>query len=220
MSTSIEEQLASLVDAERERPVVGNAAADRVWSGVQARLEGAPPPASVPANTPWGLLSAVGVVALLGLSVAGWMATRPPAQRFESLPPAPAWVVEAAGPGAPTLHAELPVEGTPAPEVAPAVETPAKRVRRENAGTVADELALIERARTALDRGNAKAALSVLGTHRRQFPKGAFLEEAAALRASALCEAGRTEAAQKASAAFLRRYPRSVHAARVRGCSA
>lgn len=220
MTHSIEDELALLVGAERERPAAGPEAADRVWSGVQARLEGAPPPASVPSSgTPWGLLSVVGAVVLaVGLLGGGWaMASTPEPAHFE-VAAAPALVL-AEAPTIPSLRAELPVAAAPSTDAAPEPKHVAKAGPRENAGTVADELALIEKARTALDRGKATAALSVLATHRRQFPKGAFREEAAALRASSLCKAGRTDAARKASASFLRRYPQSVHAARVRACA-
>lgn len=217
MTTSLEDELAMLVAAERERPDAGVEAADRVLAGVQARLDGAPPPASVPANTPWGMLSVVGGLVVAGLIVGGWAASLPPEPaHFDSLP-APALAVAAEQPVIPDLHEELPEpEATPEPEAVPAPVT--KKPKRENAGTVADELALIEKARSSLDRGQANAALSTLKTHRRQFPKGAFLEEAAALRASALCKSGKTDAAEKASASFLRRYPNSVHKNRVKAC--
>ncbi len=220
MTTSIEDELASLLDAERGRPDAGVQAADRVWSGVQGRLEGAPPPASVPTpGSGWGPLSVVaGAVVVAGLLAAGWGLTQSePAPRFEAIPPAPPLTVSVAGPVAPTLHAELPQEGVA--EAAPTEEpTSRERAPRKNQGSAAAEWALTERGRTWVRRAQAKAALGALKTHRRQFPKGAFLEEAAALRASALCKSGREEAAAKASAAFLRRYPKSVHAKRVRAC--
>ena len=219
MSTSIEDELATLLSAERGRPEMGLQAADRVWSGVQGRLGGAPPPASVPGGSGWGPLTVVGgAVVAAGLLVAGWGLTRSQAApHFDAIPaPAPLEITVAA-PAAPKLRAELPREALAA-AVADEEPPPRNSTPIKNQGSVADELALIERARTSVDRGQAKAALGVLKTHRRQFPKGAFLEEASALRASALCKSGRAEAAAKASATFLRRYPKSVHAGRVRAC--
>ena len=223
MTTSIEDELALLVAAERDRPEAGAEAADRVWSGVQARLDGGPPPASVPPGMPWGVLSLVGGLVVAGLVVGGWALSRPvDSARFEPVP-TPALAVVAQGPAIPTLHTalpELPEEAAEADRAeAPALkQPPGKSGKRENVGTVADELALIEKARTAVERGQATSALGTLSTHRRQFPKGAFLEEAAALRASALCKAGKVDAAKKAGAAFLRRYPNSVHAMRAKAC--
>ncbi|MCR9162798.1 MAG: tetratricopeptide repeat protein [Nannocystaceae bacterium] len=222
MTTSPTDELELLIAAERERPDAGAEAADRVLAGVHARLDGAPPPASVPANTPWGLLAVVGGLLVGGLVVGGlvvgdWAASLPPEPaHFEPLP-APALAVVAERPVIPELREELPRPDTQ-PGPATSAEPAAKRPKRENAGTVADELALIEGARAALDGGKARAALGTLDKHRRQFPKGAFREEAAALRASALCKAGKVSAAQKASASFLRRYPNSVHRNRAQAC--
>ena len=217
MTSSIEDELAALIGAEHDRPGAGPEAADRVWSGVQGRLAGAPPPASVPSGSGWGaltLLIGAGVVA--ALVGAGWAmsSTAAATQRFEPIPRPP--VVAVDGPAAPSLRAELPGEQV---DATAEEEAPAPRVARAaNAGSVADELALIERARKALDAGRGAAALGTLRQHRKQFPKGAFLEEASALQASALCETGREDAARKAAAKFLRRYPKSVHAGRVRAC--
>ncbi|MGH1344401.1 MAG: hypothetical protein ACRBN8_22770 [Nannocystales bacterium] len=222
MTATIEDELASLLDAERGRPQAGLEAADRVWSGVQGRLDGAPAPASVPAGSGSGPLFVVaGAVVVAGLLAAGWGLTRSEAApHFAEIPPAPSLKVAVPGPAAPKLHAELPREaGVTAVPVSIEEPAPQTAAPRKNQGSVADELALIERARASVDRGQAKAALGVLKTHRRKFPKGAFLEEAAALRASALCKSGRVDAAAKASAAFLRRYPKSVHASRVRSCA-
>ncbi|MBV1860870.1 MAG: hypothetical protein KUG77_20815 [Nannocystaceae bacterium] len=219
MTTSTKDELASLLDAERGRPSAGLQAADRVWSGVQGRLGGGPPPASVPSGSGWGPLTAVaGSVLVAGLLAAGWGLSRSQSvPHFDATPPAPSLKVSLKGPVVPSLHAELPRE-----RVAAVLESgdaaPPDPARRKNQGSIADELALIERARTSLDRGNTKTALGTLKEHRRKFPKGAFREEASALRASALCKSGRGEAAAKASAAFLRRYPKSVHASRVRAC--
>lgn len=220
MTTSIDNELAALIGAERDRPAAGAEAADRVWSGVQARLEGAPPPASVPTGSGWGPLSLVVGAGLVAAMIGGGWALaqpRPAVERFEPIPPPPSVVVEA--PAVVALRAELP--GEPVQSEDPVAKEEPKRAAgaaKVNQGSVADELAMIERARTALDSGRAGAALGVLRSHRKQFPKGAFVEEASALRASALCKSGRQEAAEKAAAKFLRRYPKSVHAGRVSAC--
>ncbi len=220
MTSSIDNELAALIGAERDRPAAGAEAADRVWSGVQARLEGAPPPASVPATSGWGPLSlVVGAGIVAALVGGGWALSQPRQgdERFEPIPPPPSVVVES--PAVVSLRAELPGEpAEPEAPVAGAEPKPVAVAAKVNQGSVADELALIERARTALDSGRAGAALGVLRTHRKQFPKGAFVEEASALRASALCKSGREDAAEKAAAKFLRRYPKSVHAGRVSAC--
>ena len=107
MTTSIEDELALLLAAERERPEAGAEAADRVWSGVQARLEGGPPPASVPSGAPWGLLSLVGGLVVAGLAVGGWFFMQPGPARFQPVPQ-PSLAIVAELPSPPTLQAELP----------------------------------------------------------------------------------------------------------------
>ncbi len=221
MTTSLEDQLAALVDAERGRPDADAVMADRVWGGVQARLDGAPPPASVPATSPWGSLSVVGGVvvalALVGGAAAAFVGTSGEVHAFEPVQPDPPLAVAASQPATAQLQAELPSLASDAP---PKLERSPAATKRptENQGSVADELALIESTRADLDRGKSSAALRTLAKHRRLFPKGVFREEAAALRASALCKSGKTEAAQKAAQAFMKRYPTSVHAGRVRAC--
>ena len=58
------------------------------------------------------------------------------------------------------------------------------------------EVALVERARLAIRRGDATAALSALDDHAAAFPKGQLNTERLHTRIEALCLAGRGEAAQ------------------------
>ncbi|PCC74116.1 hypothetical protein SAMN02745121_08501 [Nannocystis exedens] len=80
---------------------------------------------------------------------------------------------------------------------------------------LAQELAIVRAVNDALAGGSAEQALARLDDYQRRFPGGALREEAAALRAVALCAAGRTEGATEA-AAFLRAHPGSLSAERVR----
>ncbi len=92
---------------------------------------------------------------------------------------------------------------------------------------LARELAVLGRARAALQQGQAERALAHLADHEREFADGQLLEDRAALRAEALCaldRAAKTSPGEPvrqlrgpaAIQAFLARYPRSAHAARVR----
>ncbi len=218
MTTPIEDDLMALVDAERSRPEAGSADADRVWKGVSARLKGAPPPTSVPAGGGFSMAWLVVVAGVVAVAV-GWGAWPRSVESFASIVPRPLPAVVAETVALPQLHAsvdvqpELELESPPAPT--PSSTRPSTKVR---SGTVADELALIEQARSALAKGRPAVALRVLAGHRRSFPRGAFVEEAAALRASALCKAGRIDDARSAAARFRTRWPGSVHAARASGC--
>jgi outer membrane protein assembly factor BamD (BamD/ComL family) len=80
-----------------------------------------------------------------------------------------------------------------------------------------EELKLLSGARAALKRGEATGTIERLEEHERRFPAGALGMEARALWVDALCEAGRREAAQEAADAFLKRWPDSPLAVRVRG---
>jgi len=84
------------------------------------------------------------------------------------------------------------------------------------AASTEDELARLREARLAIVHGNAGPALSALAAHAREFPHGAFQEEAAALRVEALVAAGRFDDARRAADAFDAAYPRSPYGPRVR----
>lgn len=83
--------------------------------------------------------------------------------------------------------------------------------------TLAAENRLLARARAALIDEQPERALTLLGEHAQRFPQGVLAEERQALRAVALCEAGRTTEGQLAARAFLREHPQATLAERVRG---
>jgi hypothetical protein len=109
--------------------------------------------------------------------------------------------------GAHVRHARvrMPAPTASAPSTgAPAVATPAD-----------DELARITDARMALRHHDVDAALVSLDAHARAFPRGAYGEEAAALRVEALVAAGRLRDARSAADAFDAAYPLSAYGPRV-----
>jgi hypothetical protein len=83
-------------------------------------------------------------------------------------------------------------------------------------GTLAAENRLLAQARTALLDGQPEQALLRLGEHARRFPDGVLSEERQALRAVALCEAGRDTEGDAAARAFLLEHPHAALAQRVR----
>jgi hypothetical protein len=93
----------------------------------------------------------------------------------------------------------------------PAAVAPAEERR---APQQVDELRAIARARVLVGR-DPGAALALLQRVAREHPRGFFVEERRALTVLALAALDRDEAAPHA-ADFLRDYPRSPHAARVR----
>jgi hypothetical protein len=87
--------------------------------------------------------------------------------------------------------------------------------RRPHVAHVAEEVALIGKAETALEAGQLREALRALDGHARQFADGQLQQERLGLRAIVLCTVsdsrGRTEATR-----FLRKHPWSAMTGRVR----
>ena len=133
-----------------------------------------------------------------------------------------------AEPGVPAMPEEpaieiLPDEPVQPPEPAVAAK-PVESKRRAKASaepsTFGDEFTLIKQAQRDLGSGRADAALAALAEHERRFPKGSMTEDRLALRALALCKAGRRDEGQRAAKLLERRFPRSLYAERVgKDCS-
>lgn len=85
---------------------------------------------------------------------------------------------------------------------------------------VTDDLAaenqLLAQARRALLDDRPEHALARLDEHQRRFAQGLLTQERQALRAVALCEAGRTTEGKPAARSFLREHPQAALAHRVR----
>ena len=74
----------------------------------------------------------------------------------------------------------------------------------------AQELVVLQPARSAIARGDFATALQAISEHSRLFPSGLLGEERDALRVRALSGLHRSEEASRAVDAFRRRYPHSV----------
>lgn len=187
-----------------------------------------------------GALIVVGA-ALLGSGL--WLAgqTR---ERGRSPVPRARGVVQAAAPAplpaqAPvaTARAQPPIAepavraGAPAPEAAAvAAHAPRARGRRAKPAqpsavpeqvttpgrgpSVADELALLQRAQALIDTRPAEA-LGLLDTHAHEHPAGVFAQERESLAIDALRKLGRRDAAHARARAFVQRYPGSPHTRRI-----
>jgi hypothetical protein len=102
---------------------------------------------------------------------------------------------------------------TPRPVAAPVVSRSARPASR---GELTQELAALDRVRTTLAGGDARGALAALDAYDRGYPKGRLELEAEVLRIEALVKSGRVDPARERGESFLRRYPQSVLASRVR----
>ncbi len=99
---------------------------------------------------------------------------------------------------------------TPAEVVAPGEPAPAPR------STLAEEVALIDRARVALQRGAPAEALARVDDHAHAFPHGELAPDAEAIAIEALVARGDRDEAARRARRFLALYPRDPSAARVR----
>lgn len=105
-----------------------------------------------------------------------------------------------------TPASALPPPPPPSPPAAPAVD----------ARRLAAEVAILDRARTALRRGDPAAAAAALDAHAREFADGALVAEAELVRIETLVRRGDTAAARERARGFLIRFPQSPLAKRLR----
>jgi hypothetical protein len=137
----------------------------------------------------------------------------PPAPTAEPAPaPVPDEVV-AAAPGAAPERALPEPAGEPAPpatEPAPAATQPASPSR------LAEQVALVDRARDRLAASDPRAALAALAEYHQRFASGDLDAEADVVTIESLIALGEPVRARALGAAFLERFPRSPLAQRVR----
>jgi len=160
----------------------------------------------------WVLAAAAGFVLALG---AGAYAART-WQTWIVGPSSPAPVApltspHASEPRSPVV-AVAPEVDEPAVVAPPAVPHARRNSGKSSAPTVPTnaELKLLRAARQDVTRGDFTAALVVIAEHVRSFRNGSLVEEREALRVKSLVGLGRQEEAQRAAAAFHRRFPHSV----------
>jgi RNA polymerase sigma-70 factor (ECF subfamily) len=103
-----------------------------------------------------------------------------------------------AEPNAIELDLAAPQPDPKAPSIASTHDPRAKQAAAPNtpASTLAEEVALLSKATSALHSGQASRALNILAEHQRKFPRGALAAERRGARAQALCQLGRKEEAR------------------------
>ena len=107
------------------------------------------------------------------------------------------------------------------PKSAPAAPSaaPGPAASTDRRSSLTRELSLLEQARAALTAHAAGSALQMLNDYRTEFPRGSMQIEAAALRVEAVGQSGNQPLAQRLAQDFLRSFPTSPLAARVRAIS-
>jgi hypothetical protein len=168
----------------------------------------------------WGVLAVAAVAIPAALLLRGGDDASAPLQPAPSALKAPATEVKAAPlPAAPVAAevdgpAPLALEDLPTlPSVAPATgSAPAKQAQ----GSLADEVAQLQKAKLALKGGSPGQALTELGTYAQRFPRPMLGAEATVLRIEALSQSGDKGRAKSLAEGFLAKNPNSPYAARLR----
>ncbi len=94
--------------------------------------------------------------------------------------------------------------------------TPAFATRVAKASSLPEQVLSLDRARVALNSGDASAALAEISRYRGTWPKGVFLTEASVLEIEALAKSGQVALAGKRARAFVAAHPDSPQVARLR----
>ncbi|MCX4247614.1 hypothetical protein [Paraliomyxa miuraensis] len=163
----------------------------------------------------------VGTLLMIKLAVTAWVglgpppATEPAAASSHASKAEPPTLAPAAEPASAGVS-----DAPPSPTWAPEVETslapsPPHTSARPVEDRLRAEVALMDRARTALERDDARVLWRLLDEHERRFPRGALVEERSAWRAVAACRLHHADAAARAGR-FVREHPGSAQVAKVR----
>lgn len=94
--------------------------------------------------------------------------------------------------------------------------TPVSAPRVAKASSLPEQVSSLDRARVALNSGDASAALAEISRYRSTWPKGVFLTEASVLEIEALAKSGQVALAGKRARAFVTAHPDSPQVARLR----
>lgn len=222
-------ELRRVLDAYREGTTPDGDQTAALWH----RLD-APIGAATAAKASLGLRMIVGGLLVVTAAVVGVIA-RPsaspaPPSTITAVTPAPSTTtvsepaIVRTDPGAAVVAVAASVPSPPrsSPAATPQRRVPTPVARPEAPATVtspstlADELALLERARIALGRGRPSDALAIVAEHARTFPRGQMLEESLSLRIIALCDAKRLTQGRGEARTFLSTHADSALAGRIR----
>jgi hypothetical protein len=124
-------------------------------------------------------------------------------------------------PGVPVLELSPPqgaasVATFPELEPGPGTSAPAAQSAVMRSSRLKAEAALLRAAREQLRAGHLASAANMLATAEREFPEATLSQEREALNIELLSQSGQKVLAVQRAEEFLRRYPESPHAARVR----
>lgn len=127
--------------------------------------------------------------------------------------PIPQPAIEPPASASPTA---LVARGPSRDRTAPTARAPALRPVTSTRSGLADEVQLVEQARTSLATGDVVSARRALDAHARKFPHGVLADEASVLWIDLLAASGDHAGAERAARAYLASHPAGPHAPRVR----
>lgn len=166
----------------------------------------------------WGALLAVAAA----VPAAFWLSSNDEGKATKSIPSAlkaPATEVKAAPlppSNPPQAEGPAPLSLDDLPTLPSEAPTPGAAPTKLPQGSLADEVAQLQKAKLALKAGNAAQALSELGTYSQRFPRPTLGAEATVLRIEALSQTGDSARAKAMATSFLAKNPTSPYAARLR----
>lgn len=226
----LEDDLRSLLEAERTRADVPPEVADSIYEKVVTNVP--PTPAKIGAAAPsrkasrhesravvpaWSIPAALLVGAFVGGTVVKSRELPPPRASLNSQPTTDP--IQSANPAPLAIASAPPVAVVPSTTVTSSVKsasmisaapTPAPSASVAKTDTLPRERALLEVARTAFGKNDAQGTLDALDRHRNEFPDGKLSEERDALTIEALVEAGKNDEARARGRQFHLSYPDSI----------
>jgi len=229
-ATKFERRLLDAAGRERPSPDLSERMARAI--GVSIAAPGSAPTETATTNTqvveaakasssllPW----ISGALVAVGLAVGAFVATRPDAKPAVQLSVTSAALSESAAAPLPTTSVLAPLvpqatESLPGvsdePPLKPAL--PSTRGRRgTTAGELANQIALVDAARSALTGGDAQRALAIVKEYQSAYPTGTFRPEVSAVKIEALVKLGRMTEARTLAERFVVAYGQGPLAARV-----
>lgn len=186
----------------------------------------APKPPVAPPTAPWPLLSIAAVGTAVVAGALYWGLSSPSESSREATlpavvtPKAQEQLAPSEPPRAPrskapsSEEAKPPTVDTIAPEKAEKGPAASAKVPEEThrRNRLAEEVALLSKATSALNAGRAQEALNTLAEHQRKFPHGVLTVERRAARAQALCLLGRKTEAERELEGLSPSSPQAVQA--------
>jgi hypothetical protein len=161
----------------------------------------------------WGLLGAAALAIPAALLLRGANEPAPPRVAPSAIQ-APAPVISPVPAAAEQEPAPVTVDDLPALKDAPPAAGAAPAPKAQ--GSLADEVAQLQKAKLALKAGNPSQALAELGTYAQRFPRPMLGAEATVVRIEALSASGDSARAKSLAEGFLAKNPNSPYAARLR----